>query len=226
MSTPTPTPTPTPAPPANTGPAPGSPTAQLQQLQQRQPQQQPAAPPNSLDRWYRRAWMVLTPVAAVALALPPRRLDLRSVALGGVVLYGANQLVSASGGETTATRLQRRMLHFTGQALPEKAQRTREALLREREQKRRRLAEDKDHPAEDKKQQKGVLEKVWMGAESDDWEQKRGERERRALAEGGGGYWGLITDHVSEAWDQLRGKGGADPAQGDKGKGDGEEKKK
>lgn len=48
--------------------------------------------------------------------------------------------------------------------------------------------------------EKGVLEKIWMGDAEPDWKEKRDQKEREALREGGGGYWGLITDQIGEVW--------------------------
>ena len=96
-------------------------------------------------------------------------------------------------------------------ALPPKALERREALRKARairdqrelgnlvdEEKGRRsgvLAEirRKDEEA------KGVLEKMWLGGEGEDWKKKRDEREKEAL-EDGRGYGGLIMDQIWEVW--------------------------
>lgn len=48
-------------------------------------------------------------------------------------------------------------------------------------------------------EQKGLLEKIWMGSEGEDWKAKRDRREKEALEEGRG-YGGLIMDQIWEVW--------------------------
>ena len=52
---------------------------------------------------------------------------------------------------------------------------------------------------ESRQKEKGLLEKVWMGGEGDDWKAKRDQREKEALEEGRG-YGGLIMDQIWEVW--------------------------
>lgn len=52
---------------------------------------------------------------------------------------------------------------------------------------------------EEREKEKGLLEKVWMGGESEDWKAKRDERERKALEEGKG-YGDLIMDQIWDVW--------------------------
>lgn len=52
---------------------------------------------------------------------------------------------------------------------------------------------------EDEREERGILEKVWLGGEGDDWKAKRDKREREALEEGRG-YGGLIMDQIWEVW--------------------------
>ena len=49
------------------------------------------------------------------------------------------------------------------------------------------------------KQERGMLKRVWMGEEGDDWVEERKRKEREALEEGRG-YGGLIFDYVKEAF--------------------------
>lgn len=50
------------------------------------------------------------------------------------------------------------------------------------------------------KTEQNLIGKIWMGDASPDWKEKREQKEREALQEGGGGYWGLITDQIAEVW--------------------------
>lgn len=50
---------------------------------------------------------------------------------------------------------------------------------------------------EEERKERGLLEKVWMGSEGDDWKAKRDAREKAALEEGRG-YGGLIVDQIWE----------------------------
>ena len=52
---------------------------------------------------------------------------------------------------------------------------------------------------EQQKKDRGLLEKVWMGGEPDDWKAKRDQKEKEALEEGRG-YGGLIMDQIYEVW--------------------------
>ncbi|KAI1501098.1 hypothetical protein F5X99DRAFT_212692 [Biscogniauxia marginata] len=52
-----------------------------------------------------------------------------------------------------------------------------------------------------------LLRRIWMGDQSDDWKKERDRREKEALSEGGGGYWGLITEQIWEVWNQGSGSG-------------------
>ncbi|KAJ8128850.1 hypothetical protein O1611_g4779 [Lasiodiplodia mahajangana] len=58
------------------------------------------------------------------------------------------------------------------------------------------------------KTEKGILQRIWMGDAEPDWKEKREQKEREALQEGGGGYWGLITEQIAEVWNGGRKSGG------------------
>ena len=52
---------------------------------------------------------------------------------------------------------------------------------------------------EEEQKKRGLVERVWMGNEGEDWKAKRDQREKEALEEGRG-YGGLIMDQVWEVW--------------------------
>lgn len=167
----------------------------------------------------------VTPIALGALFLPPRKFDLRLIILGGVALWGTNQLVHDYTGTSTLSRMGGRLENLVpGTELPEKAQRTQMLIRQERERRAKEKADlarldaagryaaagyppaaDKVEDGADKKKKggdddrMGSLEAIWMGdADPEDWKKERARREREALQEGGGGIWGLIMDHISD----------------------------
>ena len=57
----------------------------------------------------------------------------------------------------------------------------------------------------EKEKERGLVEKIWMGSEGEDWKAKRDQREKEALEEGRG-YGGLIMDQIWEVWNWGRDK--------------------
>ena len=53
--------------------------------------------------------------------------------------------------------------------------------------------------AQEEEKNRGLIKKVWMGDEGEDWREKRLEEERKALQEGKG-YYGLIVDQIAEVF--------------------------
>jgi hypothetical protein len=49
------------------------------------------------------------------------------------------------------------------------------------------------------RQEKGVLERVWMGNEEEGWKERRLREEQKALDEGKG-YGDMIKEHIWEVW--------------------------
>ncbi|KAI9671446.1 MAG: hypothetical protein M1831_004355 [Alyxoria varia] len=71
-----------------------------------------------------------------------------------------------------------------------------EQMVKERVEEEREMAR-KDKLTQKKNEKRGIMKKVWMGGEDDDWIDRRKEKENRALDEGKG-YSGLIMDYVKE----------------------------
>ncbi|KAI0119356.1 hypothetical protein F4814DRAFT_447172 [Daldinia grandis] len=155
----------------------------------------------------------VTPIALFALFLPPRRLDLRAIILGGVALWGTNQLVADYSGTSSLGRMTQHLQNISGAELPEKAKEMQARLRAERARRaqegltkeQKKMLEEHRRKGEGE-EEKGLLERVWMGDSGEDWKAKRDQREKEALSEGGGGYWGLIADQVSEVWNQGKKK--------------------
>ncbi|KAI0166841.1 hypothetical protein GGR52DRAFT_555807 [Hypoxylon sp. FL1284] len=245
-----PQPAPPPPPTATPPPAPATATATSAQQQQQNPY-------HNTNPYVHNVALFVTPTALLALFLPPRRADLRLLVLGGVSVWGTNQLVY----DYTGTSSLRRVARLFGSILPSqelpakaketqarmRAERERRRLLREQqaaaslsaderrvrlleEQRLKREREEQRQKEEEEKEERGILERVWMGDSGDDWKEKRDRREKEALSDGGGGYWGLITDQISEVWNQGKKKkdeGGQQQQQQqqEKGSSDGESRK-
>lgn len=59
---------------------------------------------------------------------------------------------------------------------------------------------------DEENKKRGLLTRVWMGDESEDWKQRRIEEDRKAI-ESGKGYGDIIMDQIWEVWNQGTGKG-------------------
>ncbi|KAI4867236.1 hypothetical protein F4820DRAFT_212991 [Hypoxylon rubiginosum] len=226
---------------------PGEPsTPQLQQQQQ--------LPYHGTSPFVHNVALGVTPIALLALFLPPRRLDLRLGILGGVALWGTNQLARDYTGTSTLHRIGRRLGALVPSGdLPDRAKETRDRLRVERANKllqqqqlqqqlrqqeaagslpeeQRRLVEEQRRKLarlkEEEEEERGILERVWMGDSGEDWKEKRDRREKEALSEGGGGYWGLITDQISEVWNMGKKKDEGEGEKREKGGSDGEPTKR
>ncbi|KAE8444964.1 hypothetical protein EG329_014092 [Mollisiaceae sp. DMI_Dod_QoI] len=165
-------------------------------------------------------------VCPILIAVPPRKLDIYTLALLTGTFLGGNQLSREYTGISMVQRLQNRLNSFHVPELPPKALETQKRLKEEKEfRERRRLGlqanEDlarrqeaelkagvleeverkriEDAQKARKDAERTVLEKVWMGSEGADWKAKRDQREKEAL-EDGRGYGGLIMDQIWEVW--------------------------
>ncbi|KAI1262531.1 hypothetical protein F5Y18DRAFT_397501 [Xylariaceae sp. FL1019] len=213
MTTPNPPPTPAPQ---------SAPTA---------PIQPPTDQFNNANPLIHTIALIVTPLSLLGLFLPPRRLDLRAITLGGVTLWGTNQLTHDYSGKSFSTRFNTRMFSAFGTELPEKAQAT-QLRLREQKEKRAELRFIQEELSRnggsvdmlsdaqkialrnawaekqrvDKRESRGVLERVWQGDADEDWREQRDRREAEALREGGGGYLGLITEQISEVFSGKKDK--------------------
>ncbi|KAI0525318.1 hypothetical protein F5B22DRAFT_333543 [Xylaria bambusicola] len=88
---------------------------------------------NNTNPFVHNVALGVTPLALLALCLPPRRLDLRATMLGGVAIWGTNQLVHDYSGKSFAQRFSSRMAALSGTELPEKAKATQARLREEKE---------------------------------------------------------------------------------------------
>jgi hypothetical protein len=158
-------------------------------------------------------------VCPIVILLPPRKLDIYTLALVGGTFFGANQLTYESTGTSIVSRQKRWMESMSpGQELPPKALEMQARLKAEKEYRLRQsegllvkgkeeregkvlqeLARRKEEDRVQEGRERGLVEKIWMGSEGDDWKAKRAQTEKEALAEGRG-YGGLIMDQIWEVW--------------------------
>jgi hypothetical protein len=158
--------------------------------------------------------------APILIALPPRKLDFYTFALGSSWVLSANHLYRE--------RARQRVSPFGGSSqrqaqvqVPEGelgVKKTRyeiaqAQLKREREDaaRRRQLLDPQQagvehvHGRPQSAIEKG-LEKVWMGDEKPGWKERRLAEEQEKIS-GGEGYGGMIMDQIWEVWNWGREKG-------------------
>ncbi|KAM5463817.1 hypothetical protein MauCBS54593_007262 [Microsporum audouinii] len=143
--------------------------------------------------------------APVIIALPPRKFDLHTASLGAAFIISANHLATERTGKGIVSHLgsflpSKKMNMFRD--LPtdkaeELSERMRLARTQEKEVERLRMGMEGE--GEERTGLNGVVKKIWMGNETEGWEERRLEEEKKALAEGKG-YTDLILTYVREAW--------------------------
>ncbi|KAL4968324.1 uncharacterized protein BDV14DRAFT_197108 [Aspergillus stella-maris] len=182
----------------------------------------------------------------ILIALPPRKLDYLTLALGGAFAVSANHVTYEKSGRSIMDRIQGKLerekvgVHNkeTGEdkkkgswTLP--SERAMEVQKRLKEDRERIIREEYGEDSEEmrrvreqegrkKSAEKGVVNRVWMGGEEKGWMERRLEEERKALSEGKG-YGDLIKEHIWDVWSwgEKEGKDGRDRREG---KREGEEK--
>lgn len=168
------------------------------------------------------SWALIFICPAI-IAAPPRKLDFYTFMLGSAWLMSANQITREKTGQslpryflTPSWAYKKAGEEAEGAGLgghpTERARQVHEQLKRERE----RRANDMKELEELKKKQavrereetdgkeKGVLEKIWMGDETEGWKERRLHEEQKAL-EDGKGYGDLIWEQIMEVWAQRPG---------------------
>jgi hypothetical protein len=163
------------------------------------------------------------------MALPPRKLDIYTLALLSGTFIGANQLSAEYTEMSILQRFGSRMQSITSTSLPPKAVEIQARLRAEKERREaaqngnsmlgKIVAEEQTSVLKEVEKMradeaagkhnttdKSILEKVWLGGEGNDWKAKRDQREKEAL-EQGRGYGDLIMDQIWEVWSWGKGKG-------------------
>ncbi|KAJ5782513.1 hypothetical protein N7457_004287 [Penicillium paradoxum] len=160
--------------------------------------------------------------APILIALPPRKLDPLTVLVLCSFGASANHLVHERTGRSIVDRIDARIsrVQDTFSALPsERAQEVQDRLRAARDAQIRQAQDeqlqakiqalsDRQDPSvmeEIEKlkarqvQERGVVQRVWMGGESEGWKERRLREEQKALAEGKG-YADLIQEHIWDVW--------------------------
>jgi hypothetical protein len=164
-------------------------------------------------------------VCPLVMALPPRKFDIYTGLLMTGTFLGGNQLAYEYTGRSFVARCQARIQAIqslgTGEgSLPEKAKIMQARLREERERREKMqgvyanpvgekaqvtevgvLDEVRRRQEEDERERKerGLIGKLWLGGEGEDWKAKRDQKEKEALEEGKG-YGDLIMDQIWEVW--------------------------
>lgn len=102
--------------------------------------------------------------------------------------------------------------------LPEKARRNQELMRLERERREALLPEAERKALQEAREKKeaasrGIVSRIWMGDEKEDWRKERAKREKETL-ENGEGYGTLIMDQVKEVFSSSKKGGGEEAEQG------------
>lgn len=168
--------------------------------------EQPPHDPNDLKyrgtpQWLHNSAIAVAILGPIAMLMPPRRADLRSVVLSGGTFWATNQLAFDYTGQSIRQRFQSRMAVITDGGLPEQARRNQELIRQERLRREAALPEEqrKAKEMERRRKEQGVLDRLWMGGESENWKEERAKKEKEALDDGRG-YQGLIMDQIWEVW--------------------------
>lgn len=169
--------------------------------------------------------------APILIALPPRKLDLYTFALGSSFILSVNHLLKEPGRQSPIKTVAAASPFGGRQPQPDRTDKgdtktryeiVQEQLKREKEDARRRRlleipssgtaqqgGEDEDgkgtHPRPKSAIERG-LEKVWMGDEKSGWKERRLAEEQEKISRGEG-YGGMIMDQIWEVWNWGKGKG-------------------
>ncbi|EFR04785.1 hypothetical protein MGYG_07792 [Nannizzia gypsea CBS 118893] len=144
--------------------------------------------------------------APIIIALPPRKLDLYTASLTTAFIISADHLLTERTGKGIVSQIAGYLP--TGKPsivrdLPTKkaeefSERMRLARTQEQEIERLRVSRGEEEEQKSLTLQESV-KKLWMGKETEGWQERRREEERKALAEGKG-YADIIMDYIRDAW--------------------------
>jgi hypothetical protein len=151
-------------------------------------------------------WMAMAVLCPIAMALPPRRMDIRFMVLSGGFSFSTDQLLREYTGRGVYQRFSDRLSGAFTSELPERAKETQRRLREERERREAVLPEEERRALENtrRKATVGLFGGLLSADEGEGWKEKRLEAHRKGMEEGKG-ISDLIMDHVSEA---FKGKDG------------------
>lgn len=160
------------------------------------------------ERFKTYAAMTFLVASPVLIALPPRKLDHLTVLLSTAFCVSANHLTRERTGRSIVERIESRIAS-TSRAMPipselpsEKAREIQARLRAARDAQIKEggaVGEELERLKARQRQEKGVLEQVWMGREEEGWKERRLREEQQALEEGKG-YGDLIKEHIWDVW--------------------------
>ena len=150
-------------------------------------------------------------LAPALVALPPRKLDLYTVALGGAFLASANHLTK----ERTGRGLLANMRFSRASASEAKREKTQAEVFHEQykaEKERRRILEEPVSSASSGTTRRppsaleAAAKELWMGGEKEGWKERRLHEEQEKISQGEG-YGSMIMDQIWEVWNWGEKKG-------------------
>ncbi|KAF9892476.1 hypothetical protein FE257_001585 [Aspergillus nanangensis] len=175
------------------------------------------------QRFKHNAALTFLVVSPILIALPPRKLDPLTVLLTTAFCFSANHITHERTGRSIVDRLESRLASVRMGDLPSAKAQEMQAQLRAARDAQIRdgglVGDELEKLKARQAQEKGVVERVWMGGENPGWKERRLREEQKALEEGKG-YGDLITEHIWDVWTW----GQKDQGQGH-GEGEGEGKK-
>ena len=124
------------------------------------------------------------------IALPPRKLDLYTFGLCGAFVLSANHIITERSGSSILSQASAHSPRVFQELPSEKATALQESLRRKKQD---------EASAKGEQEKRGLMKRLWLGEESDDWKEERMRKEREAAAEDKGfGY--LIMEHFREVF--------------------------
>lgn len=161
--------------------SPSSPTEHQLALQQRREQ-------SYINLKRNLSWGLVIACPAIML-MPPRKFDIYTVLLGGSTFFSANHLRMHYFNGPTPGALPDSSSGWFQQSMPtERAREIQAQLARQREAKEGKAQEDR-----------GVVEKLWMGNETEGWKERRVAEDNEKIAEGMG-IADMILEQVNEVF--------------------------
>lgn len=162
------------------------------------------APKTQTPPWLHNSAIGVAILGPIALLMPPRRVGLQAMLLSGGTFWATNVLAYDWTGESMTQRFDRRWQTMFASGLPEKAKRNQELMRLERERREALLPEAERRALQEEREKKeaasrGIVSRLWMGSEKEDWRQERARKEKETL-ENGEGYGTLIMDQVKEVF--------------------------
>ncbi|KAA8648180.1 hypothetical protein EYZ11_000544 [Aspergillus tanneri] len=157
------------------------------------------------ERFKHYAAMTFLVASPVLIALPPRKLDPLTVLLSTAWCVSANHVTRERTGRSIVERIESRIASTSsvaGELPSDRAQEIQATLRAARDARVHEgslVGEELEKLKARQRQEKSILEQVWMGKETEGWKERRLREEQQALDEGKG-YGDLIKEHIWDVW--------------------------